>query len=148
MKTWIPTAVILLSALCATMPASGAEPTQAGMLRIAVSNVRVGRGHLHVAICPQALYLGDGCAYKIIVPARQGETVAMIGDVPAGTYAAQVYFDENDNDTLDRSLIGIPEEGVGFSNDPSFLFRAPSFAETAFRFDGMTGSINVRLRYY
>jgi len=119
-----------------------------GTLQIIVSNVRAGHGHVHVAICPQAIFLKDECADRAIVPATLGETLVVIGDLAAGTYAAQVYFDENDNGDLDRSLLGIPEEGVGFSNDPSFIFRAPRFAETAFRFDGVSGSIRVRLRYY
>jgi uncharacterized protein (DUF2141 family) len=141
-------AAILVSAISAALPGHGAEPQQTGMLQVNVSNVRSSRGHVHVAICPQALFLKDECIYKAIVPAKQGQTVAVVSGLPAGTYAAQVYFDENDNDTLDRTWIGIPEEGVGFSNNPSFMFRAPTFPETALRFDGMSGSIGVRLRYY
>jgi uncharacterized protein (DUF2141 family) len=141
-------AAILFSAIVAAMPVSGAETQQTGMLQVNLSNVRSSRGHVHVAICPQTLFLKDECIYKAIVPAKQGQTVAVINGLAAGTYAAQVYFDENDNDELDRTWIGIPEEGVGFSNDPSFMFRAPTFPETAFRFDGMSGSIGVRLRYY
>ena len=118
------------------------------MLRVTVSGVRAARGHVHVAVCPQAVFLKDACVYKVIVPAKQGETVATLAGIPSGTYAAQVYFDENDNDELDRSFIGIPEEGVGFSNNPSFTFRAPSFADTAFTYDGVSGAISVRLRYY
>ena len=130
------------------MPANGAQPEGAAGLQIRVLNVRVARGHVHVAICPQSLFLKEECVYKAIVPAKEGETIAVIDGLPAGIYAAQVYFDENGNDELDRNFIGIPREGVGFSNDPSFTFRAPSFAETAFRFDGVSGSIRVRLRYY
>ena len=82
------------------------------------------------------------------VPAQQGETTAIIAGMQPGTYAAQVYFDENDNDQLDRNFIGIPREGVGFSNNPSFTFHAPSFADSAFIYDGVSGAISVRLRYY
>jgi uncharacterized protein (DUF2141 family) len=103
---------------------------------------------VHVAVCPQAVFLKDACIYKAIVPAKQGETIAVIAGMPAGTYAAQVYFDENDNDDLDRNFIGIPREGVGFSNNPSFTFHAPSFADSAFTYDGVSGAISVRLRYY
>jgi uncharacterized protein (DUF2141 family) len=141
-------AAILFFVLSGTMPAYPAEPQPGGTLQIVISNVRSSRGHVHVSICPQALFLGENCPYEAIASATQSETIVIIGGVPAGTYAAQVYFDENDNDKLDRTLIGIPEEGVGFSNGPSFLFRAPSFAETAFRFNGVSGSIHARLRYY
>jgi uncharacterized protein (DUF2141 family) len=140
-------AVFLLSAV-ATVPAAAAQTERQGALQVVVSNVRVSRGHVHIAVCPQALFLKDGCPFIVIVPAKQGETATTIEGIPAGTYAAQVFLDENDNDDLDRTFIGIPEEGVGFSRNPSFTFRAPSFADTAFRFDGVSGLIAVRLRYY
>lgn len=147
MRSGFAILALLLSG-ASVMPVRGAEPEQTAGLQIVVSNVRAQRGHVHVAICPQAIFLKDECFYKAIVPAKQGETVAVVSGMPAGTYAAQVYFDENDNDELDRNFIGIPREGVGFSNDPSFAFHAPSFADSAFRFDGVSGSIRVRLRYY
>jgi uncharacterized protein (DUF2141 family) len=148
MKRGISAAAFLFSAIAAVTPANGAQPQQTGMLQVTVSNVRAGRGHVHVSICPQEFFLRDGCIYNAVAPAGEGETVALVNALPAGTYAAQVYFDENDNDKLDRTWIGIPEEGVGFSNNPSAMWRAPTFHETAFRFDGMSGSIGVRLRYY
>jgi uncharacterized protein (DUF2141 family) len=139
---------LLFSAIGLAIPIDNVEAQPTGTLRIVVSDVRAARGHVHVAVCPQAVFLKDACVYKAIVPAKQGQTIATIDGMPAGTYAAQVYFDENDNDELDRSFIGIPEEGVGFSNNPSFAFRAPTFADTAFSYDGVSGSITVRLRYY
>ncbi|HEX3485083.1 MAG TPA: DUF2141 domain-containing protein [Micropepsaceae bacterium] len=147
MRRALAVAGILLSVVAAAPPAA-AQAERVGRLQVVVSNVRVQRGHVHIAICPQALFLKDGCPFIVIVPARQGETTTIIDNIPAGTYAAQVFLDENDNDDLDRTFIGIPEEGVGFSNNPSFTFRAPRFAEAAFRFDGVSGSISVRLRYY
>jgi len=148
MREWIFAGAVLFSSAQAVAPVRGGEAQENGTLRITVSGVRAGRGHVHVAVCPQAFFLKDACAYKAIVPAKQGETTAIIAGMPPGAYAAQVYFDENDNDELDRSFIGIPQEGIGFSNDPSFTFRAPSFAETAFTYDGVSGAISVRLRYY
>ncbi len=127
---------------------SAAADERTGTLRIVVSNVRVGQGHVHMAICPQSLFLKDNCPYKATVPARQGETEVVIDGIPAGTYSAQAYLDENDNDRLDRTLLGIPEEGVGFSGDPSYTVSPPDFQETAFTFDGVSGSITFRLRYY
>jgi uncharacterized protein (DUF2141 family) len=140
--------MLILCGLSAGLTARAAEPAGTGVLRITVSNVRSGHGHVHVTICPQSHYLKDDCAYEAVAPAMQGETVAVLNGLPAGTYAAQVYFDENDNDRIDRTWIGIPEEGVGFSHDPTITFHAPSFAETSFPFDGVAGSITVRLRYF
>jgi uncharacterized protein (DUF2141 family) len=148
MRKRIFAASLFFSGIGAAMAVYAAEEHLTGSLRVIVPGVRATHGHVHVAVCPRAVFLKDACVYKAIVPATQGQTIATIDGMPAGTYAAQVYFDENDNDELDRSFIGIPEEGVGFSNNPSFTFRAPSFADTAFLYDGVSGSISVRLRYY
>jgi uncharacterized protein (DUF2141 family) len=40
----------------------------------------------------------------------------IIEDLPIGSYAAIVYHEENDSETLDRKL-GFPNEPIGFSND-------------------------------
>jgi len=39
-----------------------------------------------------------------------------IKNIPPGEYALLVYFDENNNDRLDRNFSGIPSEPLGFSN--------------------------------
>lgn len=40
----------------------------------------------------------------------------LIENISPGTYALLVYYDENDNNRLDRNFIGIPKEPLGFSN--------------------------------
>jgi uncharacterized protein (DUF2141 family) len=44
-----------------------------------------------------------------------------------GVYAVSVIHDENGNRTLERSGMGAPREGVGFSNDQKFSFLMPRF---------------------
>ncbi|MGO9992533.1 MAG: DUF2141 domain-containing protein [Steroidobacteraceae bacterium] len=51
------------------------------------------------------------------------------------------------NGKLDTSWLGIPKEGYGFSNDAKVLFRAPSFADASFSYDGNTLDLTVSLRY-
>ena len=56
--------------------------------------------------------------------------------------------DENDNDDLDRTLLGLPKEGIGFSNDAPFRFGPPSFGDAAFQLTPAGGRIRFHLRYY
>lgn len=120
----------------------------AATLEVAVGNVRNDRGHVRVAVCPQALFLSDKCTLVGAAKARPGEVLVTIPDVPPGIYAAQSFHDENDNDDLDRTLFGLPKEGIGFSNDAPFRFGPPSFGDAAFRLTPAGGRIRFNLRYY
>ncbi len=52
--------------------------------------------------------------------------------IPAGTYAASSFHDENGNDKLDTNGLGIPKEDYGFSNNPNAMFGPPSFSKARF----------------
>jgi len=49
-----------------------------------------------------------------------------------GTYAIAVYHDENNDGKLNTRALGIPEEGVGFSNLKKMKLRPPDFNESSF----------------
>ena len=68
--------------------------------------------------------------------------------VPAGDYAVTLFHDENGNGKFDSNFIGYPLEGYGFSNNAKAQFKAPSFDETKFHFDGAgTKQISVQMIY-
>ena len=64
-----------------------------------------------------------------------------------GVYALAVYHDENNNHHFDRSLIGLPLEGYGFSNNASIFMGPPSFASVRFPVRPGDNRITIRLRY-
>ena len=65
-------------------------------------------------------------------------------NIPTGTYAISVIHDENDNKTLDKSFLGIPKEGYGFSNNIRPKFRGANFEESKFEVvDDLTITINL-----
>ncbi|WP_295525170.1 DUF2141 domain-containing protein [Novosphingobium sp. Chol11] len=137
-------AAAMLSApllLCANAPG------EAGSLDVAVSNVRSNNGRVSVSICPESTYLKT-CPYNFSAPARTGTTIVTVPGLPFGTYAAQVFHDENDNKKVDRALFGVPKEGVGFSNDAPINFAAPKFAAAKFRFAAPAQKIALKLRYF
>ena len=51
---------------------------------------------------------------------------------PPGKYAFQFIHDENSNKKLDTNWIGIPNEGFGYSNNPSLLSGPPTLKRTLF----------------
>ena len=128
----------------------GARPVAAdgGVLEVTVTGIRSTAGHVLVAVCDKATFLQPTCRYKGRAPAAIGSVVVRIAGVPPGVYAAQAYADENDNGKIDRNFVGIPTEGIGFSNDAKMSFGPPSFADAAFTLGPAGGRIEFGLRYY
>lgn len=141
-------ALLLAPVWLAPVWAALASEAGAATLELLVGNVRNDRGHVRVAVCPQPLFLTDKCSFGGKAKARPGEVLVTIPDVPPGTYAAQSFHDENDNEDLDRTLLGLPKEGIGFSNDAPFRFGPPSFGDAAFQLPPSGGRIRFNLRYY
>lgn len=137
----------LLPALIALPLLSAAAP-ESGVLTIDVGNVRVGTGVVHVDVCPEAKFLKEDCPWSGNARARVGETRVTVGNLPAGRYAVQAFLDENGNGKVDRGFLGIPKEGVGFSNDAKIRLGPPKFADAEFAFDGTGRTIRLNLRYF
>ncbi len=68
-------------------------------------------------------------------------------DLPPGDYAVSAIHDENDNQKLDKSIIGMPTEGIAFSNNAKVTFGPPKFEKVRFRVEGETAQ-TLRIRYF
>jgi uncharacterized protein (DUF2141 family) len=135
-------AAVLAALLCCLSAA--ALPAHAATVEVHVTGTSGGRGNVSVAVCDRERFLKQ-CAYSASVPARDGETLVTLRDVPAGTWAVLAYQDENANGQLDRNLIGIPSENYGFSRDARGRFGPPSFDDAAIAIKDETTSATVRL---
>jgi uncharacterized protein (DUF2141 family) len=115
----------------------------AATVEVRVSGVSA-KGNVHVAVCDKERFLKQ-CAYSASAPAQAGETTVVVKGVPAGTFAVLAYQDENDNNELDRNLIGIPKEAYGFSRDARGKFGPPSFEDAAIAVGEAQATATVRL---
>lgn len=136
----------LLLAVAAPLPV--APVPVMGVLTVQVGNVRAARGHVRIDVCPQAQFLKANCPWSGAAPAVVGITAVTVRDLPPGRYAVQAYLDENDNHDVDRNFLGLPKEGVGFSNDARVVFSPPKFADAVFAFSGDAQTIRLKLRYF
>ncbi len=132
----------LLCALLLSGPASAAT------VAVTVHGVRNDHGHVRVAICPAATFLHPNCPWFGNAPAHPGDVRVLVTNVPPGTYAAEAFHDEDDNGKLERSFFGLPEEGMGFSNDARMYFGPPKFDAASFQVGGTDKEIGFRLKYY
>ncbi len=69
-------------------------------------------------------------------------------EVPYGSYAASVLHDENKDGELNTGMLGIPKEGIGFSNDPRIIKGTPSFKKTRFEFSEETSEVEIAVKYF
>jgi len=58
------------------------------------------------------------------------------GAFPAGDYAVTLFHDEDGSGKFKSNMIGYPLEGYGFSNNVVPMFKAPSFDDCKFHYDG------------
>ena len=122
---------------------------RAAVVEVSVQGVRNDHGHVLVALCTKAEFLHPHCAWRGRAAAKAGTVVVSIPDVPVGTYAAQGFHDENDNGRLDRNILGLPKEAMGFSNDAPMRMGPPKFDMAAFEVGaGPVTRIGFSLRYY
>lgn len=139
-----------LLALALLLTAHGGGAMDSATLTVIVENVRSSSGSLHVAIWNEAEGFGDGerSLAKTSVPAAPGEQRIVFENLSPGRYAIAAYHDENGNEEFDRTQIGLPAEGLGFSNDAWItLLGPPSFKKAALTLDGLATDAVVRLRY-
>ena len=140
---------LLRVALLAGAAAAWSAPAAAqpfAPLTVVVTHVRRALGHVRVEVCLPAEFL-KSCLQGAAAPAVKGETTVVVPDLPPGRYAIQAYLDENDNREVDQNFLGVPKEGVGFSQDAPFGLGPPTFRRAAFTHGDTADTVTLKLRY-
>lgn len=88
-----------------------------------------------------------GSLYVGRVDARAGTTRACIFVPKPGVYALALYHDENASRGFDRSGIGLPAEGFGFSNNPATLAGLPTFKSVRLNVPKSGLTARVQMKY-
>jgi uncharacterized protein (DUF2141 family) len=130
------------------MALATSHAAHAATVVVTVGGVRNDHGHVLVALCTRASFLRPHCAWRGHAAAQPGRVQVRIEGVPPGTYAAQAFHDENDNGRLERTLLGLPKEAMGFSNDAPMRMGPPRFDAAAFTVTAEGAQISFGLRYF
>lgn len=129
----------------------GAQASEIGAsgLTLLITEIRSPDGRVRVGVfdSPDAFPRGDAIA-RTRVAAQSGSVIVTFDHLPAGRYAFAFHHDENDNAEFDRTLLGLPDEGFGFSRDAPVGFGPPDFADAAVEFDGIGLTHVARMRYF
>jgi uncharacterized protein (DUF2141 family) len=131
-------------------PAGCLGPASAIWLNVSVEQVKSSAGFITLTLYPDdpARFLKPmGSLYLVKVPARAGVTQACLFVPSPGSYGLALYHDANGNGKIDRSGLGIPKEGFGFSNNPRILFSAPKLKSVRLTVGAAGAQTRIRMRY-
>jgi uncharacterized protein (DUF2141 family) len=123
-----------LSAQTITINFQNIDVKKGGYLYISLFNSEKGYPYL------------DKVFKTMYVPVSKQEMSVTFENIQPGTYAINVFHDENSNKRMDTNFIRMPVEGYGFSNNPKF-FGPPTFNKTKFAFNNKVLILNIRMNY-
>ena len=126
-----------------------AGPASAARIIVTIDGLHSANGNVFVGLyaSPSKFLQGNRCDAFKKVPATPGPITVAFDNLPPGTYAVGAYHDENSNDHLDTSPIGLPVEGYALSNGIRAVFAKPNFYQAAFTVGGGDKPIALHVRY-
>ena len=133
-----------------TPPAGCTGPASQTWLNITADGVRSGNGLIAITLYadnPRKFLVRKGSLYVGRVDATNGSTRGCIFLPAPGVYAVALYHDKNGNMKFDRSGIGFPEEGFGFTNNPATLAGLPSFRSVRLNVPRTGLSTRITMKY-
>lgn len=149
-SAWGAGRMILMIAAPLLLAAEAPADHRSGTIDVTISGLRSHKGLVRACLTRNPHFFPQ-CDKD---PESQKASVAAVTDtrlsfthVAAGDYAITVLHDENSNARADMFL-GIPREGIGFSQNPRIRFGPPKFAAARFRFDAGEISKPITLQYF
>lgn len=149
------TALAGLGALAATSAPALAAPAGCSgdlsgksWINVEVTGVKSSSGYVTVTVYADdssRFLVSKGSLDVVRMPAKEGTFRGCVKLPKNGVYALAVYHDEDSSRKLNRTGLGLPAEGYGFSNNPSTLAGLPTFRSVRLSVPkpGLTTRINM-----
>jgi uncharacterized protein (DUF2141 family) len=83
----------------------------------------------------------------VVAPIKGRAATCVFANVAAGTYAVAVFHAADGETQISYGLFGKPDQGYGFSRNPTSLFGPPAFSAASFVYKGGAVSMPVTLSY-
>ena len=151
----VAAALALSAATALAVPATAAPAGCLGTpsetwLNVSVEGLRNGNGLVTVAVYPDdsRQFLAKGGTLKNNrFNAAASVTRACVFVPKPGVYAVAVYHDEDGSRKLNRSGLGLPAEGYGFSNNPATLAGLPAFRSVRLNVPKAGLTTHIKMKY-
>jgi uncharacterized protein (DUF2141 family) len=132
------------------IPREQADLSDSSKFSIEIEGLRNDIGKVRIAIYDkEETFLKDGGPLKVyITDINNGKASFETCSLPNGEYAIGIMHDENENEKLDLTLIKLPKEGFGFSNNPTIRVMKPSFKETKVELNASNQEVKIKAKYF
>jgi uncharacterized protein (DUF2141 family) len=130
--------------------ASAPAPLARGILTVRIQGLRHDRGTIFVALYDnrRAFAAKQGQAHGATTRPQNRSAVVVFENVVPGKYAVAFFQDENANQKLDTSLLGVPTEGFGFSKDVMGKLGPPTFEAAAIDIPAGPALVVMNAKYF
>ena len=118
-------------------------------LRVTIEKTDSDRGKILVLVFDQEDGFPDQVEKafrKFAIAPENGKAELELPNLQPGKYAFTVLHDEDNNEVMNTSFLGLPTEKYGFSNNPKIYFSPPSFEKAAIRLGKESAAIVITLR--
>ena len=123
--------------------------TNHGQLEVNIDGVTSAEGTLKVLLFHQEIGFpleDKNAMYAVDVDASKADNKVVFKSIPYGEYAIYVYHDENNNGRFDKTIVGAPKEGFGYTNMKSKKRTAPLFSQSTFEFEEGDNGVTIELQ--
>ena len=128
---------------------SAAAQSAAGRLTVSVANARSDSGTIRCGLYASPNGFGaPGREFRgAAAPIRNGQATCAFRGIPSGQYAVALFHAEQNETRMVTGTFGKPQQGYGFSRNPSASFGPPGFESAAFEYTGGNMNLPVQLNY-
>ncbi len=115
---------------------------------IKIQNIKQVKGNMRVAFYKKGSAFpkeGSITFAKDTKVNQAGEMIFSFTDIPYGEYAIAVFQDKNQNQKIDKNLVGFPTEPFGFSKNFKPKFSEPDFSDCSVVISPTSNSFTIKL---
>lgn len=117
---------------------------------VTVSGIKSGKGKIVLNVFKDSDGYEKEHPYKKLQfdkKALVNGTLVVKCTLEAGVYGITLLDDENSNDKMDKSFIGMPKEGFGFSNFFLEKLKKPRFEDFKVQLKNDNAKIDIKVKY-
>lgn len=141
---------LVILVLCCIQFSFSAVRAQTQEIRIKVSSIRSAKGKIILNVFRDEAGYEKQQPFKTLNFDKKGLTNGLLtvkAALPPGVYGITLIDDENGNGKIDKSFIGMPKEGFGFSNFFMTKMKKPAFDEFKFELKSGSAEIETKAKY-
>lgn len=114
-------------------------------IHVNISGIPSEKGVVQIGLYSEETFMKASPEYSATSKIEGQKASCVFKDVPPGEYAVAVYHDENENQQMDFSSSGMPNEAYGSSNNKPNPFGPPLWSNSKFKVEDQPVSLDVKM---